>query len=168
MRVNFQDHGRLHVHSNERTPNTLFYLKSDSAPYLSPAPYWNQHWYQGRKKKTPDITNCPLTTIFQKRTTQQFNQDCSTVNLSSSFLLVLDSCLSCMTCSSLRSMHDPDLKPRRRHSTASPLSFVSPSANCKPMGAQRITRPVFFKDSRIMSTSTADLLSCSVVGQLSL
>ena len=50
------------------------------------------------------------------------------------------------------------------HSTASPLFFVSPSANCKPVGAQRITQPVFFKDSRIMSTSTADLLSCSAVG----
>ena len=119
----------------------------------------------GVKKKTPDITTCfPLTANFQKNTTQQFNQDCSTVNLSSSFLLVLDSCLSCMTCSSLRSTNDPDLKLGRRHSTASSLSFVNPSANCKPVSAQRLTQPVFFKDSRIMSTSTADLLSCNVVG----
>ena len=102
------------------------------------------------QKKTPDITTCcPLPANFQKSTTQQFNQDCSTVNLTSSSLLVLDSCLSCMTCSSLRSIYDPDLKLRRRHSTASPLSFVSPSANCKPVGAQRITQPVFFKDSNI-------------------
>ena len=121
----------------------------------------------GIKNKTLDVINCfPLTTNFQKSTTQQFNQDCSTVNLSSSFLLVLDSCLSCMTCSSLRSIFDPDLKLRRRHSTVSPLSFASPCANCKPVGVQRerVTQPVFFKDSRIMSTSTADLLSCKVVG----
>ena len=69
-----------------------------------------------------------------------------------------------MTCSSLRSTYDPDLKLRRRHSTASPLSFVSPTAICKPACAQRITQPVFFKDSRMMSTSTADLLSCNFVG----
>ena len=119
----------------------------------------------GINKKTPDITTCyPLTANFQKSSTQLFNQDCSTVNLSSSFLLVLDSCLSCMTCSSLRSKNDPDLKLGRRHSTASPLSFVSPSTNCKPVDAQRTSQPVFFKDSQIMSTSSADLLSCNVVG----
>ena len=64
-------------------------------------------------------------------------QDFSVVEL---FSLVdssctLVKCLSCMTCSSPRSMYDTDLRLRRRHSTASPLSFVRPSANCCPVGA---------------------------------
>ena len=63
-------------------------------------------------------------------------------------------CLSSMTCSSHRSMYDPDLKLRRRDSMASVVSFVRTSANC-PVGTQRITQPVFFKDSRIISTSMA-------------
>ena len=100
---------------------------------------------------------------------QQSHQDCSTVGLfslaDSSFTLVM--CLSCMTCSSNRSMYDPDLKLRRRHSTASPSSFVGPSANCCPVGATRITQPLFFKDSRMISTSLADRLSCSFDGGLS-
>ena len=71
---------------------------------------------------------------------QQSHQGCSTVGFFSLadcvFTLVV--CLSCMTCSSHRSMYDPDLKVRRRHSTASPSSFVRPSANCRPVGAQRV------------------------------
>ena len=74
-------------------------------------------------------------------------------------------CLSCMTCYSPRSIFGPDLRPRRRHSTASPLSFVRPSSNCSPVGAQRIVQPVFYMDTRMISTSMDDRLSCSVDGR---
>ena len=99
---------------------------------------------------------------------QQSHQGSSTVRLFSlaDCLFTLVMCLSCMTCSSHRSMYDPDLKLRRRHSIASCLSFVRPSANCSPVGAQRITQPVFFTDSRLIYTSMAGRLSCSVDGLL--
>ena len=97
---------------------------------------------------------------------QKSHQGCSTVGLFSlaDCLFTLVICLSCMTCSFHRNMYDPDLKLRRRHSTASPLSFVRPSTNCSTVGAQRITQPVFFTDSRMISKSMADRLSCSVDG----
>ena len=75
-------------------------------------------------------------------TSQQSYQDFSVVELFSlaDSFCTLVRCLSCMTCSSPRSIHDPDLRLRRRHSTASPLSFVRPSANCSPVVSQRVVQ----------------------------
>ena len=73
-------------------------------------------------------------------TSQQSYQDFSVVELFSlaDSFCTLVRCLSCMTCSSPRSIYDPGLRHRRRRSTASPLSFVRPSANCSPVGAQHV------------------------------
>ena len=72
---------------------------------------------------------------WQGKSTTQSYQDFSVVEIFSiaDSFCALVRCLSCMTCSSPRSMYDPDLRLRRRHSTASPLSFVRPSANCSPV-----------------------------------
>ena len=68
---------------------------------------------------------------------QQSHQDPPAVEHSSlaDSSCTLVRCFSCMTCSSPRSMYDPDLRLWRTHSTASPLSFVRPSASCSPVGA---------------------------------